>query len=112
MTNFTHRELSKHERWVIAYEELVESLTDGFDMSIYEYTNDMSCRQRLEDERTEPGVQELWQRVELADTRLQEILRPTKCCIHGSYPPECFWYWGYPPNSPELESDLKAIDAL
>ncbi|MHC4458984.1 MAG: hypothetical protein ACYS0I_18235 [Planctomycetota bacterium] len=71
MTNFTSRELSKHERWVIAYEELVASLTDGFDMSIYEYTNDMSYRQRLEDERTEPGVQELWQRVELADSRLK-----------------------------------------
>ncbi len=112
MSDFIRREVSKHERFVIAYEGLVSSLTDGYDMSIYEYANDISCRQRLEDERSEPGARELWQRVELADSRLREILRPTKCCIHGSYPPECFWYWGYPPNSPELEADLRTIGAL
>lgn len=112
MSDFIHRELAKHERWVTGYEGLVSSLSDGYGMSIYEYTNDMSCRQRLEETRSEIETRELWQRVEIADSRLREILRPTKCCIHGSYPPECFWYWGYPPNSPKLEIDLRTIGAL
>ena len=112
MSGFIHRELTKYERWVAGYEQLVELVADGYDMCVYEYTNDMSCRQHLEDARAEPEVQELWRRVEIADTKLRDILRPTRRCIHGSYPLECFWYWGYPPNSPELESDLRSIDAL
>jgi len=112
MINYTHREPSKYELWVIAYEEFVEELKEGYDMSIYEYTNDMSIRQFLEDNRKELKEQVFWQRIELADIRLKEILKPTKCCIHGIYPIEYFWYWGYPPNSPELESDLKNIGAL
>lgn len=112
MTDFSYRNLTEYESLVVAYEELVASLSDGYDMSIYEYTNDLSCRQRLEETRSEPGVQELWRRVEIADARLREILRPTKCCIHGSHPRDCFWYWGYPPNSPELESDLRSMRAL
>jgi len=112
MSNFIFRELSRFEQWVAAYEGLVEQLGGGYSMSIYEYANDLSCRQQLEDARSEGAVQELWGRIEDADSRLRQILRPTKHCIHGSYPRECFWYWGYPPNSPELESDLKAINAL
>jgi len=112
MSNFTFRELTRFEKWVVAYEGLVQQLGGGYSMCIYEYTNDLSCRQQLEDTRLESAVQELWQRVEVADSLLRQILRPTKRCIHGSYPRECFWYWGYPPNSPELESDLRAIDAL
>ena len=112
MTDFTYRDLSKYERCVAAYEDLVESLIDGYEMCVSEYTNDLSCRQQLEDARSDPVVREMWQRVEVADRRLREILRPTKCCIHGFYPRKCFWYWGYPPNSPELESDLRSLDAL
>lgn len=112
MNNFTFRELTRFEDSVVAYEGFVQQLGDGYAMCIYEYTNDLSCRQQLEDARLEAAVQELWSRVEAADSRLRQILRPTKRCIHGSHPQECFWYWGYPPDSPELETDLRAIDAL
>ena len=112
MSNFTFRELTRFEQWVVAYERLVNELGGGYSMCIYEYTNDLSCRQQLEDARSEPAVQELWRRVEIADSRLRQILRPTKRCIHGSYSQDCFWFWGYPPNSPGLESDLRAINAL
>ncbi len=81
-------------------------------MSIYEYVNDLACRQRIEDRKKEPATQALWPRIESADKGLQVILIPTKDCIHGSYPPSHFWYWGYPPNSPELEADLKNLGLL
>jgi hypothetical protein len=112
MPDFVHRELSRYERWVSSYEGFVNSLAEGYDMCIYEYTNDLSCRQRLEDARSNPQVQQIWARVERADALLRDILKPTKECIHGSYPREYFWFWGYPPGSPELESDLKSIGAL
>jgi len=89
---YTHREPSKYELLVTAYEEFVEELKEGYDMSIYEYTNDMSIRQCLEENRKELKEQVIWQRIELADIRLKELLKPTKCCIHGSYPIEYFWY--------------------
>jgi hypothetical protein len=112
MSGFTHRELSKHERHVVSYEQLVESLVLGYNASVYEYANDISCRQALEAARAIPEVRQIWGRVEKADSRLRKILAPTKGCIQGSYPRECFWYWGYPPNSPELESDLRRLDLL
>ena len=112
MSNLSHRSPSQAEQWVAEYEALVASLPTGYDMSVYEYTNDISCRQTLEDERTGPGVQGLWQRVEIADSRLREILQPTQRCIHGSYPSSCFWYWGYPPDSPGLEDDLRSLGAI
>lgn len=111
MVEFSHRAQSQEERWVAMYEDLIASLPAGYDMSVDEYANDISCRQRLDDDRTEPGVEELWQRVEIADSRLREILEPTKRCIHGSYPPTCFWYWGYPPN-PSSRGDLRSLGAL
>ena len=50
MSNFTHRDVSEHERWMMAYEELVASLADGFDMCIYEYTNGANQGQSVNDE--------------------------------------------------------------
>lgn len=112
MSDFTFRELTRFEECVVAYEGLVQELSGGYSLCVTEYTNDLACRQELEDARLESVVQGLWQRVEVADARLQQILLPTKRCLDGSYPRECFWYWGYPPNSPELESDLRATGAL
>jgi hypothetical protein len=112
MTDYSNQELSKYELLVSSYETFVGSLSDGYDMCIYEYTNDMSCRQILEEARLKPALVGLWSRVEVADSQLKNLLKPTKCCIHGTYPKESFWYWGYPPNSPELESDLREMEAL
>lgn len=48
MSNHAFRELTRFEESVVAYEGLVQQLGDGYAMCIYEYTNDLSCRQRLE----------------------------------------------------------------
>jgi hypothetical protein len=112
MPNFIYRDLTNIERWVSDYESFVTEVADGYSMCIYEYTNDLGCRQLLEEHRSESEIQSIWRRVAAADTSLRAILRPTKKCIHGNYPDSWFWYWGCPPNSPELEGDLKSVGAL
>lgn len=99
-------------RWVAGWEALAESLADGYDMCIYEYTNDMSCRELLHQFADHHVVREYEDRIAIADRKLKSILKPTKCCIHGEYPESHFWFWTYPPSSPELESDLREIGAI
>jgi hypothetical protein len=112
LTDFTYRQLTEEEKWISAYEAFVKDLSEGYDMSIYEYSNDISCRQRIEESRMKQPVADQWKRVQSADAALKKILIQTKRCIHGDYPKTCFWYWGYPPNSPELGKDLKAMEAI
>ena len=107
--DFSHRPLTKEEEWVTCYEGFVDSLTEGYSLSIYEYVNDLHCRKTLEENRNHPAIRSQWSRVQKADALLQSILLPTKHCLHGNYPKEYFWYWGYPPNSPELEADLREV---
>lgn len=107
MTSFESRRPSEIEERVSEYESFVDSLLDGYSMSIYEYTNDVYCRQYLEEQKDTPGVSDIWSRIETIDSRFLTILNPTKRCIYGSYPQSCFWYWSYPLHSPELEQDLK-----
>jgi hypothetical protein len=108
MSEFTHRPLSETEQWASEYESLVAELPDGYSMSIYEYTNDFACRNRLEAAKDSPEVAAIWPRVESADATLKRLLLPTTRCIRGDHPRSSFWYWGYPPDSPSLEADLKA----
>lgn len=114
MVDFTRRGLTDAEATVVKYEAFVATLSDGtgYGMCQAEYANDISCRQRLEDARTDPEVARLWARVEAADAQLKLLLLPTKRCIHGNAPQSCFWFWGYPANSPELERDLVSLGML
>lgn len=107
MTNFKSRHSSEIENRVSEYESLIDSLQDGYSMSIYEYTNDLYCRQYLEEHKDDPVVSELWIRIERIDSRFLKMVNSTKRCIHGNYPQSYFWYWSYPINSPEIEQDLK-----
>ncbi|QDT99885.1 hypothetical protein [Gimesia aquarii] len=107
MTNFKSRRPSKIEDRVSEYESLVDSLLDGYSMSIYEYINDLYCRQYLEEHKDDPDVSGLWSRIERTDSRFLAILNSTKRCICGNYPQSYFWYWSYPSHSPVLEQDLK-----
>jgi len=107
MVNSNHRSLSKFENWVIQYEDFVDSLEEGYSMGIYEYTNDISCRNSIEEDKENEDIQLMWQRVEKADSKLKKLLIPINICIYGEYSEERFWLWGYPPNSPELLMDLK-----
>lgn len=99
-------------RWIAAYEFLAQTVGDGYDMCIYEYTNDMSSRELLHQYAEHPLVARYASRINAADEKLQQVLIPTKRCIHGDYPPTHFWFWTYPPNSPELERDLREMNAI
>ena len=112
MPDFNARDLSDVERWVSFYESFVDSVRDGYDMCIYEYTNDLSCRDQLERRRADTDVQAVWARVVAADTAFRKFLIPTKCAIYGDAPSDHFWFWGYPDGSAELEADLKSMGAL
>jgi hypothetical protein len=112
MSDYTRRPLTEVEQQIACYEDVVSRAAGGYRMSVYEYTNDLACRQYIEERKERPELTKMWSRVEAADLKFKLTLLPTKCCIHGSYPKSCFWYWGYPPNSPELESDLKAMGAV
>ena len=50
-------------RWIAGYEGLADSLANGYDMCIYEYTNDMSCRHLLHQFAGHPLVREYENRV-------------------------------------------------
>ena len=112
MPNYVARDQSDVESWVSYYEWFVDSVRDGYDMCIHEYTNDLSCRDELERRRDSPDVKTVWPRVLAADAVFRELLTPTKRSIHGDAPPDHFWFWGYPDGSPELQADLKLMDAL
>jgi hypothetical protein len=112
MSEFDARELSDVERWVSFYEWFVDSVRDGYGMCIHEYTNDLSCRDQLQRRRDTPDVQAVWPRVIAADSAFRAILLPTKRSICGDSPQSHFWFWGYPDGSPELEADLKSMDAI
>lgn len=112
MIDFDYRDLANWERWGSDFEQFVAQISDGYSMSIYEYANDLGCRQLLEENRVKPEVQGVWNRVDKADDFLRPILIPTKRCFHGDNPRSWYWFWGYPPNSPELEDDLRSIGAI
>ena len=112
MPGFSQKPLTEPERWVSQYESFVAELRDGYSMSVYEYTNDLSCRDRLEAAKETPEVAAMWARVERSDDVLRGLLLPTKRGISGDRPRSQFWYWGYPPGSPELEADLRSRGAI
>jgi hypothetical protein len=112
--DFTFREPTGAHRAVLAYEGFVAELCEGrgYDMCLAEYANDLLCREWLEEARSDPAVVRMWSRVAAADAALRPILIPTKRCIHGQAPQSHFWFCGYPPDSPKLESDLRNLGML
>ena len=99
-------------RWLSFWSDAPAILADGYDMCIHEYTNDMSARELIERYRSHPLIATRETDIAMSDSRVVEILRPTKKCIYGDYPESHFWYWMYPPNSPELERDLREMGAI
>jgi len=113
MIDHLRHSLTQAQRWVATYEGFVDDVVaDGYDMCVYEYTNDLSCRLFIYDNRSSVEIREMRQRIEVADQRFRDVLQETKKCIHGDYPKECFWFWSCPANSPELEQDLLEMGAL
>jgi|HubBroStandDraft_1064217.scaffolds.fasta_scaffold583354_2 hypothetical protein len=104
MVDYEHRPLTKAERSVAIYCDLV---AHGYHDICVEYPNDISCREYIEIHKDDPEIIGIWRRVEEADGKLRAFLIPTVRCIHGEYPRACFWYWGCPRNSPDLERELR-----
>lgn len=113
MSDYVYREdQTEVERHLTFYEWFVDSVRDGYGMCIYEYTNDLACRDRLEEWRDKPEVKAIWDRVEAADAKLRILLLPTKLAMYRNAPESHFWLWGYPAGSLELEADLKSSGAI
>ena len=87
-------------------------MQSGYPWCVYEYTNDLACRDILEDAKESAETASVWPRVLAADERLRARLIPTKRSIHGEAPMTRFWWWGYPADSPELEDDLRSLSAI
>ncbi len=105
----TNRSLTIEEKWISAYESLVQYICEGYEEIIYEYTNDLSCRlfiQRGLEEKNK-NMLSMEDRVNTADEKLKSILLMTKKCIHGDFPIDYFWFWGVPSNSEELTKEAR-----
>ena len=102
------------ERLISKYEYLVAQAEQGYDMCIYEYTNDLACRIEIQ-ERLEADSaldKTLLSRLERADTKLRAVLVPTNNSIYGDYLQSHFWFYGIPQDSPELMKDAKELGVL
>ncbi|MEO7716137.1 MAG: hypothetical protein ABIY70_08035 [Capsulimonas sp.] len=94
--------------YLSAYQRLVEIIEDGYDMCIYEYTNDLHCRsalQKMLNEGAAPSDDER-KRLTRLDDRLRAMLIPAGRSIHGQYSEEYFWFYGVPRNAPEVLEDM------
>lgn len=107
--SFKFRELTKEEKWVTDYENLVNYICEGYEEVIYEYTNDLACRLFIQEaiEQESKSILSLLDRIRNTDKKLQAILQKTSMCIYGIYPKEYFWFWGIPRNSNELMNEAK-----
>jgi len=56
LIEFTHRTPNDAERLVSDYETFVIDLATGYGMSVYEYANDLFCRQSIEESKTSPEI--------------------------------------------------------
>lgn len=102
------------ERLLNKYERVVRSICLGYEDSIYEYKNDLCCRQKLQNvlENGKDVEYQIIARIERADDELKRILLKTKECIHGDYPEKYFWLWGIPSNAEDIVTLAKSNDWL
>jgi len=102
------------ERLLNKYERVVRNICLGYEDSIYEYKNDLCCRQKLQNvlENGKDVEYQLIARIERADDELKRVLLKTKECIHGNYPEKYFWLWGVPSNVEDMVILAKSNDWL
>lgn len=91
-----------------AWDQFVNLYQNGYGMCVYEYTNDLACRLFIQDGKNGLLYQKYLDRIENIDRKFKDtFLRTTKKCMYGNYSKEYFWFWMVPPNSDELEKDLR-----
>lgn len=96
------------------YESLVEEVEGGYGMCLSEYTNDLYCRNFLQEKLDEGFVPDAASQEWLnqLDGRLRALLLPTIGSIHGNYPTAYFWFFGVPKNAQEVIEEARGIRAL
>ena len=96
------------------YSNLVKEIEDGYGMCLAEYTNDLYCRNVLQEKLDEGCIPDAAsaERLNQLDERLRAVLIPTAGSIHGSYPPRYFWFFGVPRNAEEVIEDVRGIGLL
>jgi hypothetical protein len=84
------------------YTQFVEEVERGYDLSIYDYRNDLDGRAIIRLVGLDTEVQDL-------DQRLKEMLVHDEVRVWESAPDDPFWDFGYPKNARgELLQDLES----
>lgn len=96
---------------VESWKGLVDEIERGYDEMIYEYTNDLSVRELLQEliDALPAGSVRSWvtREVEATDARYREATREVQEPIHGGRDAE-WWYWRVPNVlTGELRDDLE-----
>ncbi len=104
------KEITNVEKLTTKYETVVKNICSGYSEDIFEYKNDLCCRQKLQNvfETSKEIEYKFVARVERADRELKNLLVKTSECIHGNYPENYFWLWGVPCNNENMVSLAKA----
>jgi hypothetical protein len=101
---------------VAAWENVVASVAQGYNLGLDDYLNDLDARQLLTEAWAIAPVNERQQyqaRVDAADAKMQALLEPADECLWGDEiaeeegwtREEQWWYFGFPRNAGE---DLRA----
>lgn len=96
------------------YSNLVKEIEEGYSMCLSEYTNDLYCRNVLQEKLDEGYVPDVAsaERLNQIDERLRILLIPTVGSIHGYYPARYFWFLGVPENAEEVIEEVRGIGLL
>lgn len=97
------------ERQLAKWSALVhDSIQLGYGDTYEEYVDDLRCRTLLEQNRDAETVKAIWSQVARVDQVAKENFTKTKASIHADRSETDFWFWMYPPNSPDIEACLPA----
>ena len=82
------------------YANFIKNTEDAYFLTIYEYTDDLTYRDVIQDMLDEGFTPEetVQQQIDALDIRLKAMLRPTLKPIYMDQPPNRFWYFGLPFN--------------
>ena len=98
---------------ISAWYAFVESVLSGYGFSIYDYENDLSIRDRIEDEISKGVVidSRLKAALDSSDIRLRKVLIPLERPLRSA-PSSSWWYIGVPSTALEVVNDARAQGLL
>jgi hypothetical protein len=110
--NYTDRE--RVASAINRYKIFVDEVEVGYRDNIYEYRNDLGCRDIIDRYLNTPIINDGERNdISLLDARFKSMLMPTIKPISPRHPTTAFWYYGMPHNiSGELLEDARADGLL